>query len=278
LRKVGYSDTNGSQMTENNQSCFSGEREMRKILSNKVALITGGAQGMGKATAILFAENGVRVALTDINKMKLNETVNEIKEKGGSVIGIQADVTNSSEIKEMLNIVLDSYSTVDILVNNAGILKRTKIIDIPEDEWDLVIDVNLKSVFLCSRAVLPIMIKQKKGKIINMSSSAGRSVSTIGGAHYTASKAGVLGFTRHLAKEVAQYNINVNAVCPGLIDTEMVRLTCAKEKIEWYEKSFPISRLGEPAEVADLILFLASDESSYITGASIDINGGDLMI
>ncbi len=251
---------------------------MRKILSNKVALITGGAQGMGKATAILFAENGVRVALTDINKMKLNETVNEIKAKGGSVIGIQADVTNSSEIKEMLNIVLDSYSTVDILVNNAGILKRTKIIDIPEDEWDLVIDVNLKSVFLCSRAVLPIMIKQKKGKIINMSSSAGRSVSTIGGAHYTASKAGVLGFTRHLAKEVAQYNINVNAVCPGLIDTEMVRLTCAKEKIEWYEKSFPISRLGEPAEVADLILFLASDESSYITGASIDINGGDLMI
>lgn len=251
---------------------------MRKILSNKVALITGGAQGMGKATAILFAENGVRVALTDINKTKLNETVNEIKAKGGSVIGIQADVTNSSEIKEMLNIVLDSYSTVDILVNNAGILKRTKIIDIPEDEWDLVIDINLKSVFLCSRAVLPIMIKQKKGKIINMSSSAGRSVSTIGGAHYTASKAGVLGFTRHLAKEVAQYNINVNAVCPGLIDTEMVRLTCAKEKIEWYEKSFPISRLGEPAEVADLILFLASDESSYITGASIDINGGDLMI
>jgi NAD(P)-dependent dehydrogenase (short-subunit alcohol dehydrogenase family) len=251
---------------------------MRKKLSNKVALITGGAQGMGKATAILFAENGVRVALTDIDKMKLNETVNEIKAKGGSVIGIQADVTSSSEIEEMLNIVLDSYSTVDILVNNAGILKRTKIIDIPEDEWDLVIDVNLKSVFLCSRAVLPIMIKQKKGKIINMSSSAGRSVSTIGGAHYTASKAGVLGFTRHLAKEVAQYNINVNAVCPGLIDTEMVRLTCAKEKIEWYEKSFPISRLGEPAEVADLILFLASDESSYITGASIDINGGDLMI
>ncbi len=251
---------------------------MRKKLSDKVVLITGGAQGMGKATAMLFAENGVRVALTDIDETKLNETVNDIKAKGGSVIGIQADVTNSSEIEEMLNTVLDSYSTVDILVNNAGILRRTKIIDIPEDEWDLVIDVNLKSVFLCSRAVLPIMIKQKKGKIINMSSSAGRSVSTIGGAHYTASKAGVLGFTRHLAKEVAQYNINVNAVCPGLIDTEMVRLTCAKEKIEWYEKSFPISRLGEPAEVADLILFLASEESSYITGASIDINGGDLMI
>ena len=251
---------------------------MRKKLSNKVALITGGAQGMGKATAMLFAENGVRVALTDINKTKLNETVNEIKAKGGSVIGIQADVTNSQEIEEMVTTVLDSFSTVDILVNNAGILKRTKIIDIPEDEWDLVIDVNLKSVFLCSRAVLPLMIKQKKGKIINMSSSAGRSVSTIGGAHYTASKAGVLGFTRHLAKEVAQYNINVNAVCPGLIDTEMVRLTCAKEKIEWYEKSFPISRLGEPAEVANLILFLASEESSYITGASIDINGGDLMI
>ena len=146
------------------------------------------------------------------------------------------------------------------------------------DEWEKVMDINLKGTFLCSKAVIPFMKKNKWGRIVNMSSSAGRSVSTIGGSHYTTAKAGVLGFTRAIAKELAPFNITVNAVCPGLVNTKMVRKTISKDKIIQYARSFPIGRLSEPEEVADLVLFLASERSSYIIGASIDINGGDLML
>ena len=152
------------------------------------------------------------------------------------------------------------------------------MIDIEEDEWDWVIAVNLKGTYLCSRAVLPAMRKEGWGRIVNFSSTAGKSTSTVGGAHYTAAKAGVLGFTRHLAREAAAYGITVNAVCPGLIDTEMVRGTIPDEKARAYAASFPIQRMGEPSEVAELVAFLASDRAAYITGASLDINGGDLTI
>ena len=139
-------------------------------------------------------------------------------------------------------------------------------------------DVNLKGTFLCSQAALPFMQKKGWGRIINFSSTAGKNISTVGGAHYTAAKAGILGFTRHLAKEVARDGITVNAVCPGLIDTEMVRDTINDERTQKYAESFPIPRLGKPEEVAELVAFLASNEAAYITGASLDINGGDLMI
>ena len=142
----------------------------------------------------------------------------------------------------------------------------------------MVVNGNLKSTYLCSRAVLPAMRDQGWGRIVNFSSSAGKNVSTVAGAHYTASKAAVLGFTRHLAKEEAPHGITVNAVCPGLIDTEMVRSTISDERATAYAESFPISRLGQPSEVAELVAFLASDRAAYITGASLDINGGDLMI
>ena len=141
-----------------------------------------------------------------------------------------------------------------------------------------MVEGNLKSTFLCSKAVLPSMQQNRWGRIINISSSAGKNVSTIGGAHYTAGKAAVLGLTRHAAKEVAEYGITVNAVCPGLIETEMVRSTISDERKHEYADMFPVKRLGQPSEVADLVSFLASDQASYITGASIDINGGDLMI
>ncbi|MGA1199498.1 MAG: SDR family oxidoreductase, partial [Candidatus Latescibacterota bacterium] len=170
------------------------------------------------------------------------------------------------------------FGTLHILINNAGILYPTKVIDIPEDERDRVIDVNLKGTFLCSQAVLPTLQKNNWGRIVNFSSTAGKNISTVGGAHYTAAKAGILGFTRHLAKEVATHNITVNAVCPGLIDTDMVRNTIAPDRQQAYANSFPISRLGKPEEVADLVAFLCSDKAAYITGASLDINGGDLMI
>ena len=150
--------------------------------------------------------------------------------------------------------------------------------DISHEEWLRVMDINVNGLFWLTQEVLKTMIEQNYGRIVNMSSSAGRSVSTLGGVHYTASKAAVLGITRAVAKEVAKYGITCNAVCPGLIDTDMVRKTVSVERILGYEQSFPISRLGTPREVANLVLFLGSDESAYITGASIDINGGDLMM
>ena len=178
----------------------------------------------------------------------------------------------------MVALTTREFGGLHILVNNAGVLRPTRVEQITTAEYDLVVDVSMKGCFLCSREVIPIMKRQRWGRIVNMSSSAGRSVSTLGGCHYTAAKAGMLGLTRAIAKEVAPFGITVNAVCPGLIDTEMVRGTIPPEKIRQYEAAFPIPRLGTPQEVADLVLFLAGDESAYITGASIDINGGDLML
>ena len=247
-------------------------------LKGKVAIVTGAAQGMGKSVAELFALEGAKVILNDINEQKAKKVVDEIKSGGGEALAIRADVTNSEEISRMVEETVARFGTIHILINNAGILRPTRTEEISEEEWDLVLDINLKGTFLCSKAVLPVMKKNRYGRIVNFSSSAGRSVSTLGGVHYTAAKAGILGFTRQLAKEVASFGINVNSVCPGLIDTEMVRSNCSPEKLKDCEHSFPISRLGKPKEVADLTLFLVSDCSSYITGASLDINGGDLML
>ena len=187
------------------------------------------------------------------------------------------DVTNRSQVEEVVNRAAGD-GAISVLINCAGNLRPTKVIDIPEDEWDLIVDVNLKGTFLCSQAVLEGMRSQGWGRIVNLSSTAGKNISTVGGAHYTAAKAGVLGFTRHLASEVASDGITVNAVCPGLIETQMVSPTSPPQRMAEYAESFPISRLGRPDEVASLIRFLVSEEAAYITGASLDINGGDLMI
>ena len=173
---------------------------------------------------------------------------------------------------------LAQFGRVDILINNAGIMLRTRFHNISVEEWNRTLLVNLTGPFLCTRAVIPLMKKNGYGCIVNTSSSAGRSESTLGGVHYTASKAVVLGFTRAVAKEVAPFGITVNAVCPGLIDTQMVRETTTGEELEVFINSFPIQRLGLPEEIGDLVVFLCSERASYITGASIDINGGDLMM
>ena len=241
-------------------------------LKGKVAIVTGAAQGMGKAIAEVLVREGAQVMMCDINE----EGVSLVAEKIGAVC-FTVDVSKENEVSSMVESTIKEFGTVDILVNNAGILRPTRIDNITKEEWDLVLNVNLNGVFLCTKAVLGIMKQKKYGRIVNISSSAGRSVSTLGGAHYTASKAAVLGFTRAVAKEVASFGITVNAVCPGLIDTEMVRLECTPERISAYAKSFPISRLGTPEVVAELVLFLVAD-APYITGASIDINGGDLMM
>lgn len=243
-----------------------------ETLSGRVAIVTGAAQGMGKATATALAREGARVVVADIDGEKVQATADSIQ-----ALGIRADVTSEQDVEAMVDLTVERLGTVDILINNAGILYPTRIGDITRDEWIRVLDVNLNGTFLCTKAVLGIMKEKRYGRIVNMSSSAGRSVSTLGGAHYTAAKAGVLGFTRAVAKEVGVHGITVNAVCPGLIDTEMARVSCSPEQLKAYEDSFPIPRLGTPDEVARLITFLVAD-AAYITGAAVDINGGDLML
>jgi NAD(P)-dependent dehydrogenase (short-subunit alcohol dehydrogenase family) len=247
--------------------------------TGKTALVTGSGQGMGRAIAVALAQRGANVVINDVNDEQAEATARDLAEVYGvETMAVAASVIDRAVVHEMVAAIVERFGGLHILVNNAGVLRPTKAIDIPEEEWDWVVDVNLKGTFLVSQAVLPVMREQAWGRIVNISSSAGRSVSTVGGAHYTAAKAGVLGFSRHLAKEEAGHGITVNAICPGLFDTEMVRHTIDDARTDAYAKSFPIQRLGLPEEVAELVAFLASDRAAYITGASLDINGGDLMI
>jgi NAD(P)-dependent dehydrogenase (short-subunit alcohol dehydrogenase family) len=248
------------------------------VLQGKVALVTGGGRGIGKGIAIRLAEAGAKVIIGDIDRRSADQTAKELRADYEKVISIQVDVTKKESIDASVREVLEEFSTIDILINNAGIMFRTRILDISPEEWEKTLLVNLTGPFLFSQAVIPLMKKSGYGRIVNISSSAGRSVSTLGGAHYTASKAGLLGFTRAVAKEVASFGITVNAVCPGLIDTQMARDTTSKEELEMFIHSFPIKRLGLPEEIGDLVVFLSSEKASYITGTSFDINAGDLMI
>ena len=244
----------------------------------RVALVTGAGRGMGRAVAMRLAAGGAAVAINDLRRDDAQRVADEMTAAGYTAIAVPGDVTVVDDVRRMVAETVNALGALHILVNNAGVLRPTAVIDIEEDEWDWVVGVNLKGTYVCSRAVLPTMRAQGWGRIVNFSSTAGKNVSTVGGAHYTAAKAGVLGLTRHLANEEARHGINVNAVCPGLIDTEMIRGTISEDRIREYESSYPIPRMGLPTEVAELVAFLASDRASYITGASLDINGGDLMI
>ncbi len=249
-----------------------------QALDNRTAVITGAGRGMGQSIACALAELGAQVVVNDLDEEAAQGTVQQIRASRHRAAAFQTDVTDAPGVQAMVDWTADTFGGVHILVNNAGVLYPTSVAETDEEEWDRVIAVNLKGTFLCSKAVLSHMQDAGWGRIINISSTAGKSVSTVGGAHYTASKAGVLGFTRHLAREVASDGITVNAVCPGLIDTEMVRNAIDKERTRAYAESFPIQRLGKPEEVAELVAFLASEQACYITGASLDINGGDLTI
>ncbi|MDP6453601.1 MAG: SDR family NAD(P)-dependent oxidoreductase [SAR202 cluster bacterium] len=246
--------------------------------NDKIAIVTGAGRGMGRAVAHRLAAGGAKLVVNDVATDSAEGVASELRSLGAEAIAAPGDVSNSADVKDMVDAAIENFGALHILVNNAGILRPTAVIDIEEDEWDLVVSVNLRGTYLCSRAALPSMREAGWGRIVNFSSTAGKNVSTVGGAHYTAAKAGILGFTRHLAKEEAGYGITVNSVCPGLIDTEMVRATIDPDLTKTYAASFPIPRLGEPEEVAELVAFLASDRAAYITGASLDINGGDLMI
>ena len=246
-------------------------------LQGKVAIVTGAAQGMGAASARCLAEAGARVIVADLNLEKARAQADIITADGGAAAAREVDVTDESCVAAMIEFTRATYGETQVLVNCAGILRRTRIEAMTKAEWDLVLDVNLNGTFLCCEAVLEPMRQSGYGRIVNLASSAGRSVSTLGGVHYTASKAGVIGLTRALAKEVGPRGITVNAICPGLIDTEMVQDNCPPERVREYAASFPITRLGTPEEVAELVRFLVTD-GAYITGACLDINGGDLML
>ncbi len=201
-----------------------------------------------------------------------------VREVGPRSIPVPGDVTAPGVPQEIVKATLDRFGRVDILVNNAAFARSTRFHDLGEDEWRQALEVNMTAPFLLIKAVLPAMKAQNYGRIINISSSAGRQVSTLGGAHYTASKTGLIGLTRAAAKELGKFGITVNAVCPGMIDTELTRENASDELLERLAASYPVPRLGTAEEVADLICFAASEAAGYITGASFDINGGDLMM
>jgi len=243
--------------------------------TGKVAIVTGGGQGMGRAVAQRLLEGGASVVVNDKNADNARKVADAL---GNNAVAVPGDVTIKADVDAVVEKTVETFGALDILVNNAGILFSTTLENMEEDEWDLVINVNMKGTYLFSRAVLPHMRQAGWGRIINFSSTAGKSVSTLGGPHYTAAKAGILGLTRATAKELAPFGITVNAVCPGLVTTEMVQENVSPECLQKFLDSFPISRICEPEEVAELVAFLASDGAAYITGASLDINGGDLMI
>jgi 3-oxoacyl-[acyl-carrier protein] reductase len=244
----------------------------------KVVIVTGAARGMGKATAAAFAREGARVVVNDLVADAAERAAAEIRASGGEATAVVADVSRRADAQRLAAETVQRYGTVDVLVNNAGILSRTAIESISEEEWDRVMAVNVRGVFLCAQAVLPIMKAKRCGRIVNVASSAGRSVSTFGGAAYTTSKAAVLGLTRHIAREGAPFGITCNSTSPGSMDTEMVRENATPERIGAEIAKIPLGRLGTGDDEARLVLFLASDDASYITGATVDINGGDLMI
>ena len=246
-------------------------------LAGQTAIVTGAAQGMGAAIARRLAMEGAQVALCDVQAEAIRELEQGIGAAAGEATAIEVDVTEEAQVAAMADSVVTIYGPVGILVNCAGILLPTRIGDITKEEWDLVLDINLNGTFLCCAAVIEVMKERNYGRIVNMASTAGRSVSTLGGAHYTASKAAVIGLTRAIAKELGSHGITVNAICPGLINTEMARDNCTPEELEAYAESFPARRLGSVEDVAELAMYLIAD-GSYVTGACLDINGGDLMV
>ena len=245
-------------------------------LSGKVALVTGGSRGIGREIAIELARHGASVAISYVNnEEKAVEVVKEIQKFSVKGMCIKADVSKEEEVKKLVDAIKDELGTIDILVNNAGINRDTLLIRMNTQEWDQVIDTNLKGTYLCTRLVAKDMIKKRYGKIINIASVAGVA-GNYGQANYSASKAGVIGFTKAVAKALASRGINVNAVAPGLIETDMTQ--ALKEEVkETLIKSVPMGRLGSPKDVANLVVFLASDKSDYITGQTINIDGGMIM-
>jgi len=238
---------------------------------DKVAIVTGAASGIGKSCSLSFAEKGAKVVIVDLNKNSAERTSLEIQKKGGKAIFIKADVSKKEDVENIVTITENNFGRIDILVNCAGICQIRSIEDITEKEWDKVMSVNFKGTFLMCQSILKEMKKYKWGKIVNMASLAGEVGGIMVGANYAVSKAGIICLTKSLAKYAAPYNINVNSVSPGFINTEMTK------DFGYNPDTVPLGRVGTPEEVSDVILFLCSGSARYITGANIDVNGGVYM-
>lgn len=248
-------------------------------LSGKVALVTGASSGIGRAAAEALAASGALVAINfHRNEAGAEAARAEIVNGEGSAIVVQADVTRASDVESLVKRTVTEFGPIDILVNNAGsLIERLKILELTEERWDEVIDLNLKSAFLCSRAVAGSMMERKAGAIINVSSIAGRNGGALGSIHYSTAKGGLITFTKGLAKELAPFGVRVNAVSPGVIDTRFHEQFSSPEMMKTYAGMIPLGRLGTPAEVGKVICFLASDAASFLAGETIEINGGMFM-
>ncbi|MDW3863920.1 3-oxoacyl-[acyl-carrier-protein] reductase [Staphylococcus saprophyticus] len=242
----------------------------------KSALVTGASRGIGRSIAIQLAEEGYKVAVNYAgNKEKADAVVEEIKAKGVEAFAIQANVANGDEVKVMIKEVVSQFGSVDVLVNNAGITRDNLLMRMKEQEWDDVIDTNLKGVFNCIQKVTPQMLRQKSGSIINLSSVVG-AVGNPGQANYVATKAGVIGLTKSAARELASRNITVNAVAPGFIVSDMTDALSEELKAQMLEQ-IPLAKFGEDSDIANTVAFLASEKAKYITGQTIHVNGGMYM-
>ena len=244
-------------------------------LKDKVVLVTGAARGIGREIAVSFAKEGCDIAAWDINMQETDELARTVEGCGRKFMAQEVDVTDAAKVSEAVNKILDKLGKVDILVNNAGITKDNLLLRMSEAEWDAVIDVNLKGTFNCIKAASKLMIKQRSGKIINIASIIGI-IGNAGQANYSASKAGIIALTKTMAKELACRNINVNAVAPGFIQTEMTAKLPEDVKQKMLE-AIPLSKFGTPKDVAALCVFLASEEANYITGQTVVIDGGMVM-
>lgn len=242
--------------------------------SNRVALITGAGSGIGKAIAQHFAQEGAKVVVADLSIQSAEESAAQICASGGEAIAVKVDVANQAEVNAMTQRALGTYGTIDILVNNAGISVGSDILTIDEAKWDLNVNVVLKSVYLCSKAILPTMIANQKGVIINISSVNG--LTGIGEEAYSAAKAAVINLTQNMAVRYGSHQVRVNVICPGTIQTPAWSERFAKDPNVFSNlaKSYPLGRVGQPADIARAVLFLASDDASWITGTTLTVDGG----
>ncbi len=244
-------------------------------LNEKVAIVTGAGQGIGRAITLKLAANGANIVVVDVNLERANETVSHLESSERKAIALKADISSTKETEDMIEESVKKMGGIHILVNNAGITRDKLLLRMKEDDWDAVLDVNLKGVFNCTKAVIRHMSKQRYGRIVNIASIVGE-MGNAGQANYAASKAGVIGFTKTVAREFAARNITCNAVAPGFIETAMTD-SLPENAREELTKQIPMGRLGKPDDVAESVLFLVSDSSSYITGQVVNVNGGMYM-
>lgn len=243
---------------------------------DQTVIVTGGSRGIGKSVALAFGSKGANVVVNyTSSETKALETVEEIKALGGDAIAVKCNVSVAEDVDGLLKATKDAFGTIDYLVNNAGITRDGLLIRMKEDDWDAVIDTNLKGVFLCTKIIGKAMLKQKSGRIVNMASVVGV-MGNAGQANYAASKAGVIGFTKSIAKEFAPRGLTVNAIAPGFIKSDMTEVLDDAVK-EAYEKAIPLKKMGEAEDVANAVLFLCSDMAKYITGQVIHVDGGMAM-